>query len=136
MLATEGRDDERQRVNDVRRERDEDLPLEQRLADQPEVEVLEVAEPAVDELARPARRPAGVVAALKQGDAVAAGRGVEGDAGARDPAADDDDVELGVRARKCLERRGPGDHYSCASSAVISATPALASANSIDVFGS
>ena len=103
--AAEGGHDQRQRADEVRGERDEDLALEQRLADQPEVEVLEVAKAAVDELARPARRPAGVVATLEQGDAVAARRGVEGDAGAGDASADDGDVE-GRRSRRPA-RPGP-----------------------------
>ena len=44
-----------QRAHEVRRERDHELALEQRLAHEPEVELLEVAQPAVDELARAAR---------------------------------------------------------------------------------
>ena len=56
--AVEGGDDERQRVDQVRRERDHELALEQRLAHEPEVEVLQVAQAAVDELARAARRAA------------------------------------------------------------------------------
>jgi hypothetical protein len=41
----------------VRREPDHELALEQRLAHEAEVEVLQVAQAAVDELARPARGP-------------------------------------------------------------------------------
>ena len=55
--AVEGGHDQRQRPDEVRRQRDVDLALQQRLAHQPEVEVLQVAQAAVDELAR-ARRGA------------------------------------------------------------------------------
>jgi hypothetical protein len=92
--AFERRDDERERPHEVRRELDHQLALEQRLADQPEVEVLQVAKAAVDELARAAGGPRGVVVALQQRDAVAARGGVERNAGAGDPAADDHHVEL------------------------------------------
>ena len=92
--AVEGGDDERQRMDDVRRERDHQLALEQRLADEPEVEVLQVAQAAVDELGGAARRAGGEVRALDEGHAVATRGGVQRHAGARDPAADDDDVEL------------------------------------------
>jgi hypothetical protein len=73
-----------------------------------QVEVLQVAQPAVDELARPRRGADRVVAALDQGDRVAAARGVEGDAGAGDPAADHEHVERLARQR--LEGRGARDH--------------------------
>ncbi len=49
--ALEGRHDQRQRTDEVGRERDHQLALEQRLADEAEVEVLQVAQAAVDELA-------------------------------------------------------------------------------------
>ena len=107
-LAVERRDDERQRVDEVRRQRDHELALEQRLADEAEVEVLQVAQAAVDELGRAARRAGGVVGALDERDAVAARGGVERDAGARDAAADDDEVERLGGER--FERVGAGDH--------------------------
>jgi hypothetical protein len=50
--AVERRHDERQRPHQMRGQRDVDLALQQRLADQAEVEVLQVAQAAVDELAR------------------------------------------------------------------------------------
>ena len=86
------------------------LALEQRLADQPEVEVLQVAQPAVDELARARRRAARVVALLHQRDRVAAARGVERDPGAGDPAADDQHVErlVGQRGEGVVARRPSG----------------------------
>ena len=97
--AVERGDDERQRPDEVRRQRGQQLALEQRLADQPEVERLQVAQPAVDELARARGGPARVVALLDERDGVAAARRVERDAGAGDPAADDEHVERLVGER-------------------------------------
>ena len=127
----------------MRRQLDHQAALEQRLADQPEVEVLQVAQAAVDELARAAGGAGGEVVALQQGHAVAAAGRVECDARAGDPAPDDGDVEL------LLREGGQGlaalDHErsvaeaklrSAASSAVISLTAVFASPNSIVVFGS
>ena len=114
-LAVEGGDDERQRLDEVRRERDHQLALEQRLADEAEVEVLQVAQAAVDELGGAARRARGVVGALDERDAVAARGGVERDAGAGDPAADDDDVERLGGER--FERVGAVDHRRAVSQA-------------------
>ena len=71
----------------------EQAALLQRLVDQAEIELLEVAQAAVDELARARRRARGQVARLDQGDRQPAGGGVERRAGAGDAAADDDDVE-------------------------------------------
>ena len=51
----EGGHQEGRRIDEVRRELDHQLALEQRLANQSEVEVLEVAEAAVDHLRGPAR---------------------------------------------------------------------------------
>src|SRR5271154_3501195 len=49
--AVEGGNDERQRTHEMGSKRNHQLSLEQRLADQPEVEVLQVAETSMDELA-------------------------------------------------------------------------------------
>src|SRR5688572_14150243 len=88
----------------MRRELHEDRPLEQRLSDEAEVEVLQVAEASVDELRRAARRAGREVLALDQRHAVAAGRRVERHAGSGDPAADDDEVVfvLGERLERVL----------------------------------
>ena len=111
--AAEGGHDHRQRPHQVRGERGVDLALEQRLAHEPEVEVLEVAQAAVDELARARRGAGGVVGLLHQRDRVAARGGVERDAGAGDAAADHEHVERlggeggdGVRAREHLGKVG------------------------------
>ena len=92
----------------VRRELDHQLALEQRLADQPEVEVLQVAQPAVDELRRAAAGPRGEVGLLDERHAVAARGRVERHAGAGDPAADHDDVELAPG--QGLDRALAGEH--------------------------
>ena len=78
--AVEGGDDERQRLDEVRRQLDHELALEQRLADEAEVEVLQVAQAAVDELGGAARGARGEVGLLDERDAVAARGGVERDA--------------------------------------------------------
>jgi hypothetical protein len=84
----------------VRGERlDEQAALAQRLGDQPEVQHLQVAQPTVDELAGTARRAGGEVAGLDEPDRQPPGGGVEGGSGAHHAAADDQDVELGVRHR-------------------------------------
>ena len=106
--AVEGRHDDGQRTHEVRGERHEQLALEQRLANQAKIEVLEVAQPAVDELARAARGARGVVGALEQGDAVAATGGVERHPGSRDPAADHGDIE--ALPGECFEGLCSRDH--------------------------
>jgi hypothetical protein len=68
--------------------------LAQRLLHQREVELLEVAQPAVDQLARAARPARRVVAHLDEGDGQPAGRRVKRYAAAGNAAPhDDDDVE-------------------------------------------
>ena len=78
----------------------------------PEIEVLQVAQAAVDELGRAAARPRGEVGLLDQSDAVSARGGVERHPGAGDPAADDDDVEL--LAGEGLQRAVAGQHAGAA----------------------
>ena len=100
----EHRDEERQQPHEVRGVAAQPLALAQGLVDEPDVAVLEVAQPAVDELRALRRRAAGEVVALDERGAQAAARGVEGHAGAGDAAADDEDVER--RAAEGLERPG------------------------------
>jgi hypothetical protein len=109
-LLPQRRHQERGRVDEVGRELDHQLTLQQRLANQPEIEVLQVAEAAVDHLRGAAGGAHGVVAALQQGDRVATRGGVEGDPGAGDAAADDDDLEAPAGDR--LDRCGAGEHQS------------------------
>ncbi len=91
--AVEGGDDHGQGLDQVRGELDHQRALEQRLADEPEIEALQVAQAAVHELRRSARGPGRVVAALDEGHAVAPRGGVESDARAGDSATDHDHVE-------------------------------------------
>ena len=90
----------------MRRVAAQPLALVERLVDEADVALLEVAQAAVDELGALRRRAAGEVVGLDEGRAQAPGGGVEGDAGAGDAAADDEHVErLGGQA---LEHRRPG----------------------------
>jgi hypothetical protein len=141
--AFEGGHDERERAHEMWCELDHQPALEQRLADQAEVEVLQVAQASVDELARTAGGPEGIVGPLEQGHAVAARGRVQGDAGAGDSAAHDDDVEVVARQRceslAALDHRAQSRRARAqiwASSEVISLTALLASPNSIEVSGS
>jgi hypothetical protein len=88
----------------VGRELDHQLALEQRLADEAQVEVLQIPQAAVDHLRGAAGRPDRVVLALDQRDRVATGGGVQGHARAGDPSADDDEVEplAGDRLQGCV----------------------------------
>ena len=76
------------------RVRQRQFTFAQRLADQAELELLEVAQAAVEHLRRATRRPGRVVARLDQRHPQSAGGGVERRAGPDDSAADHDDVEL------------------------------------------
>ena len=106
--AIEGGHHEGQRPDEVRRQPDHELALQQRLAHEAQVEVLQVAQAAVDELARAARGAGGVVGLLDERDRVAARGRVERDAGAGDPAAHDHHVEaLGAQRGYGV---GAGDH--------------------------
>ena len=78
----------------MRRQTRENPTLDQRLANERDVEVLQVAQAAVDHLRGAAAGAAGEVVAFDQGDVVAAAGRVERDAGAGHSAADHEDVEL------------------------------------------
>ena len=89
------REQERQRLDQMRRQPGQrQLPLVQRLAHQPEFQLLEVAQAAVEHLRRPARRARGEVARLDQRHLEPAGGGVQRAPGTHHAAADDHDVEL------------------------------------------
>jgi hypothetical protein len=112
-LALEVRDDQRQRPHQVRRQVDEQRALEQRLAHQSDVEVLEVAQAAVDELGRPARGPRRVVLGVDQRNAVPARRRVERHARAGDPAADHHHVEaIRLERSECVVARDHGRYVT------------------------
>ena len=100
------REQERHRPHEVRREPGQQQPpLSQRLAHESEVQHLEVAQAAVDQLARAAGGARGQVARLDERHRKPAGGGVEGDAHAGDPASDHEHVEL--LAAHPRERRRP-----------------------------
>ena len=110
VLPFKGGDEQLERAHQVRREVHEQRTLEQRLAHEAQVEVLEIAKAAVHELRGTARRAGGVVVALDERHAVPARGGIQRHAGAGDPAADDHEIE-----RLCLQRRQgvvAGDHVS------------------------
>ena len=87
--------EERQRLDQVRREESQrQFPLAQRLPHQAELELLEVAQAAVEHLRRPARCARRDVASLDERHPQSAGRGVQSSADADHATADDDDVEL------------------------------------------
>ena len=100
------REQERQRLDQMRRQRGQrQLALVQRLAHQPELQLLEVAQAAVEHLRRAARRARREVARLDERHLEPAGGGVQRGAGADHAAADDDDVEL--LAAEPLPRQRP-----------------------------
>src|SRR3954468_10267258 len=85
--------DETQGTDDMRRDLPEDLALDQRLADQPELVIFQIAQPAMNQLGRPRRGAAGqVIHFAKENRVTAAGR-IAGDAAAIDAAANDSEVE-------------------------------------------
>jgi hypothetical protein len=83
---------ELQRRDDVRCRAQQDLPLGERFGNQPELVVLEVAQPAVNELRAVRRGMRCEVVLLDQDDAQPAAGSVARDACAVDPAADDGEV--------------------------------------------
>ena len=97
-VAVDG-DEEGQRPHEMRGEATQRLALGERLPHQREIEQLEVAEAAVDELGGPRGRARGVVPLLEERDRDAAEREVAGDARAGHAAADHDDVGPGVLDR-------------------------------------
>ena len=78
------------------------VAFEQRLPDESEVELLEVAETTVEDLAGPRRRTAGEVVGLDQHHRQPAGHRVEGHAGTGDATADDHHVEVAGAERTQL----------------------------------
>jgi hypothetical protein len=96
------------------------LALLERLGDEPDVELLQVAQSAVEELARTAGRAAGEVASLDKRGVEPAGHRVEGGAGAGHAATDDEDVEdslaeAGPGTRPLLRAQLPASRHNCRS---------------------
>ena len=104
------RQHEPHRPDQVRRHPQQHLALGQRLADQPERAVLEIAQPAMDQLGRGRRGAGAEVVLLEQQHAQAPAGGVARDAGAVDAAADDGEIVVGHRCpviRVRSRMRGP-----------------------------
>src|SRR3546814_20716347 len=80
-------EDEGQRPDDVRRCLEQDFPLLQRLADQPELIIFEIAQPAVNQLGGGRTGMLGEIVLFDQEHLQLADRGVAGDGGAVDAAA-------------------------------------------------
>ena len=87
------RQDKSQRTNDVRRDLPENFPLDQRLADQPELVIFQIAQPAMDELGRPGRRPAGQIVHFTEENGIAASGSIARDATAVNATANNCEVE-------------------------------------------
>jgi len=86
--------EERHRRREVRAEAVEhQIPFRQRLPHQREIPLFQIAQPAMEELARPTGGARGVVALLDQGDRQATRSGIERYPASGDPTADDDNVE-------------------------------------------
>jgi hypothetical protein len=85
--------DELHGTDEVRREAAEPFPLASRLEDEPDLALLQVAQTAVDQLRRPARRSRGEVGLLHHGHLEAAERSIARDTGTVDAAPDDQEVE-------------------------------------------
>jgi hypothetical protein len=99
------REQERQRLDQVRRQRGQrQLALMERLAHQPELQLLEVAQPTMEHLRRAARGAGSEVARLDERDLEPARGGIQGAPGAHHAAADHHDVEL-LGAESLPERR-------------------------------
>ena len=87
----------------------------QRLVHQPELQLLQVAQATVDQLAGPAGGAGGEVTRLDQGDLEPARRGVEGGTGAGHPTADDQHVEpLAAQATQVRGARRTGESWPAA----------------------
>src|ERR1700710_2640099 len=91
------RQNETQRANDMGRDLPEDFALDQRLADQPEFVIFEVAQPAMHELGRPRRRAAGQVIHFTKENRISAPNRIARDAAAVDAAPNDREVEYSVQ---------------------------------------
>ena len=88
------RQDEPHRPDDVRRRAEQDLALDQRLADEAKFVIFQIAQAAVNELARPGGRPLREIILLAEQRREAAAHSVASNPGSVDAAANDNQVEL------------------------------------------
>src|SRR5580704_7696546 len=82
------RQNKTKRPDDVRRNSPEDLALDQRLADQPELIIFEIAQATVHEFGRPGRRPARQIIHFAEKNRIAPSSRVARDSAAVDAASD------------------------------------------------
>jgi hypothetical protein len=90
------RQNEPERPNDVRCRREQNLPLDQRLAHEAEFIIFQVTQPAMHELSRARRSSLSKISFFAEQDLEAAASGVARDAGTIDSAADDGEVDQPV----------------------------------------
>src|SRR3954454_21099712 len=82
---------------DMGRDLPQDFTLDQRLSDQPELVIFEIAQPAMHQLGRPGRRPARQVIHFAQENGIPPARRIARDAAAVDAASDDGEIEYPVQ---------------------------------------
>src|ERR1700736_6720998 len=87
------RQNETKRADDVGRDLPEDLALDQRLSDQPELVIFQVSQAAMNQLRRPRRRPAGQIIHFTKKNRITPARRIARDTAAVDAATDDSEVE-------------------------------------------
>ncbi len=105
LRAAVQRQSDLQRPHEMRRELEQPLALVQRLVNEPELRMLEVPQPSVDQPRRRGRRPAAQVAAIEQRHRQPAQRRLARDGGTVDPGPDDDQVDLLLLRRR--DAQGP-----------------------------
>ena len=88
------RQDKPHRPDDVRRCAEQDLALDQRLADEPKLVIFEIAQPTVNKLTRPGGGALREIVLLAKQHREAAARSVASDPGSVDAAANDNQIEL------------------------------------------
>lgn len=108
-----------------------EFPLTQGFADQTELQLLQIAQAAMEHLRRAARSSRGDIARLDERDAQAAGGGVERSAHTHHTATDDDEVEFFVAEAAQASSRCDGDKSAGRSwwSFGVDTTPSLTAAS-------
>src|SRR3984957_16022037 len=91
------RQHETKRPDDMRRDLPEDFALDQGLADQPELVILQIAQAAMHELGRPRRRPARQIIHFTQENRIAASGSIARDTAAVDAAPYNREVENSIQ---------------------------------------
>src|ERR1700739_853638 len=90
---------ESKRANDGRGDLPEDFALDQRLADQPELVIFQIAQAAMHEFRRPRRRPARQIIHLTKKNGISAPTRIPRDAPAVYTAPNDCEVEIPIQRR-------------------------------------